>query len=90
MATNPDFRDLRRELSVARAEYIIVGAHAMMFYTTSRCTNNLSICVRPTCENAERVMAVPQRFGASLSNLPVTEDNRGPYFRLVLSQTALM
>jgi hypothetical protein len=33
MATNPDFKDLLSALSVEHAEYLIVGAHAVMLYT---------------------------------------------------------
>jgi hypothetical protein len=37
MATNPDFRDLLSALSVEGSEFIIVGAHAVMFHTLPRC-----------------------------------------------------
>lgn len=36
MATNPDFKDLLSALSAEGAEFIIVGAHAVMFHTTPR------------------------------------------------------
>lgn len=40
MATNPDFRDLFVALSDAGAEYLVVGAHAVMFYTEPRSTGS--------------------------------------------------
>ena len=35
MPANPDFRDLFAALNDAGAEFIVVGAHAVMLYTLS-------------------------------------------------------
>ena len=35
MATNPDFRDLLSALSAEGAEFLVVGAHAVMFLNKS-------------------------------------------------------
>ena len=77
MATNPDFSDLLSELSAAQAEFIVVGAHAVMFHAAPQYTKNLDIWVRPTRENADRVLAALARFGAPLSDLTV-DDLRAP------------
>jgi hypothetical protein len=39
MATNPDFRDLLSALSAEGADFIVVGAHAVMFHTSPRYTS---------------------------------------------------
>jgi hypothetical protein len=44
MATNPDFKDLFSALSDAGAEFIVVGAHAVMFYTEPRYTKDIDVC----------------------------------------------
>jgi hypothetical protein len=38
--TNPDFSDLLSALNDAGAEFIVVGAHAVMIYTTPRYTKD--------------------------------------------------
>jgi hypothetical protein len=71
--TNPDFSDLFSELSAAGAEYIVVGAHAVMFYAAPRYTKDLDIWVRPSRENAERVYRALGAFGAPLEQLGVDD-----------------
>ena len=53
------------------AEFLIVGAHAVMFHTVPRYTKDLDIWVRPAPENAERVYRALVRFGAPMANLTV-------------------
>lgn len=69
MATNPDFVDLLSALSVERADFIVVGAHAVMTYAEPRYTKDLDIWVRPTADNAARVLRALERFGAPLFDL---------------------
>ena len=69
MAVNPDFKDLLLALSAARVRFLVVGAHAVMFFTAPRYTKDLDIWVDPTPENAPRVMAALADFGAPLFDL---------------------
>ena len=69
MATNPDFKDLLFALSAHDADFIIVGAHAVMVHTEPRYTKDLDVWIRPTPENAKRVMDALTDFGAPLSSL---------------------
>lgn len=69
MPTNPDFRDLLSALNDAGAEYLIVGAHAVMFYAAPRYTKDLDVWTRPTAVNARRVRVALAAFGAPLSDL---------------------
>ena len=77
MATNPDFKDLLSALCAEAAEFIIVGAHAVMFYTVPRYTKDLDVWVRPTRQNAERVHRALRAFGAPVVDLTV-EDLAAP------------
>lgn len=69
VATNPDFRDLLSALSDEGAEFLIVGAHAVMFYTEPRYTKDLDIWTRPSDDNALRVYRALAKFGAPLTDL---------------------
>jgi hypothetical protein len=73
MATNPDFRDLLSALCAEDAEFIIVGAHAVMFYTVPRYTKDLDVWVRPTRQNAGRVHRALRAFGAPVADLTVDD-----------------
>ncbi len=70
MAVNPDFRDLFSALCNAGAELLAVGAHAVMFHTSvPRYTKGLDVWVKPSKENAPRVLAALDEFGAPTSDL---------------------
>jgi hypothetical protein len=73
MATNPDFRDLLSALCGEGAEFLVVGAHAVMFFTAPRYTKDLDLWTRPTRPNAERVHRALARFGAPLADLTVDD-----------------
>jgi hypothetical protein len=73
MATNPDFSDLLSALCAENAEFIVVGAHAVMFHTVPRFTKDLDLWVRPSRENAARVRRALVAFGAPVADL--TEDD---------------
>lgn len=73
MAVNPDFKDLLSALSVEDAEFMLVGAHAVMYYTAPRYTKDLDLWVRPTRENAERVWRALAAFGAPMDELSVDD-----------------
>ena len=49
-----DFEELLSALSGARAEFLIVGAYAVMAVTEPRDTKDLDVWVRPTRANARR------------------------------------
>jgi hypothetical protein len=69
MSLNPDFRDLFAALNVAGAEYLLVGGYALAFHAAPRFTKDLDVWVNPTPENASRVLAALQAFGAPLGEL---------------------
>lgn len=73
MAANPDFKDLFVALSAELADFIVVGAHAVMVHTEPRYTKDLDVWVRPTRENAERVHRALGAFGAPVDDLTVND-----------------
>lgn len=62
-----DYVDLLCDLHDADAEFLLVGGWAVILYGHVRATDDMNIFVRPTAENAARVYAALERFGASLS-----------------------
>ncbi len=76
MAVYQDFEDLLRCLNGAKVRYLIVGAHAVAFYTEPRYTKE-DIWVDPDPKNAERVYKALGKFGAPLQGLKV-EDLTNP------------
>ncbi len=66
---NRDFVEMLSELSAAGAEFLVVGAHALAAHGVPRATGDIDIWVRPTADNAERVLLALSRFGAPLLDL---------------------
>lgn len=77
MDIQPDFRDLFATLNDAGVEYLLVGAHALAAHGHVRATKDLDIWVRATPDNAERVMAALESFGAPTARV-TTDDFASP------------
>jgi hypothetical protein len=69
MAVNPDFRDLFAALNDVSAKYLLVGGYAVAFHGQPRFTKDLDLWVEASEENARRVYAALQAFGAPLQSL---------------------
>ena len=70
---NPHFSEMLSELSAAGVEYLVVGAFAVAAHGNPRATGDIAIWVRPTRENAERVLTALRAFGAPLYDLSVDD-----------------
>jgi hypothetical protein len=73
---NPDFRDLLAAFNEHGVEFLIVGAHALAAHGLVRATKDLDVWVRPSAENASRVIAGLVEFGAPLHDLTVDDLSR--------------
>lgn len=58
-----DFADLFECLSEAGADYMLIGGYAVMAHGHIRATQDLDVWVRPTSDNAARVMSAMDEFG---------------------------
>jgi hypothetical protein len=74
---NRDFVEMLSALGAARADFMIVGAHALAAHGIPRATGDLDIWVRPDPDNALRVLDALRAFGAPLFDL-TQEDLTGP------------
>jgi hypothetical protein len=70
---NRDFVEMLSALSAAGAEYLIVGAYAMAAHGWPRATGDIDIWVRPTQENASRVLRALETYGAPLFDLTIDD-----------------
>ncbi|MCU0727299.1 MAG: hypothetical protein MUE73_16190 [Planctomycetes bacterium] len=69
MPANPDFRDLFSTFNDERVEYLVAGAHAVIFHAEPRYTKDLDVWVNPMPGNAARVLRALGRFGAPLRGI---------------------
>jgi len=72
---NADFRDLLVALADAEVEFVLVGAYALAVHAIPRSTGDIDVFVRADAENARRVVAALDAFGAPLATLGVTEQD---------------
>lgn len=63
---NDDFRDMLEALVMAKVEFLVVGAHALAAHGLPRATGDIDLLVRPTPENAARVIQALHAFGAPI------------------------
>lgn len=74
---NPDYRDMLSALFEADVEFVVVGAFALAAHGNPRSTGDIDIYVRPTDDNAERILQALIGFGAPTTDLD-TEDFTRP------------
>ncbi len=70
---NQDFAEMLSGLSAEKADFIIVGAHALAAHGLPRATGDLDIWIKPSPENAEKVWKALNLFGAPLSGLSIND-----------------
>lgn len=63
MPLNSDLREFLALLNSNDVEYLVVGAFAVAFHGYARYTADLDVLVRPTAENAARILHVLKEFG---------------------------
>lgn len=65
MKIQKDLREFIELLNSHGVEYLVVGGHAVAFHGYPRYTGDIDFLVRPTEENASRIVAVLESFGFS-------------------------
>jgi hypothetical protein len=69
MELAPDFDEFIASLTARGVEFVVVGAYALAFHGAPRFTGDLGILVRPSLENATRVLEALEAFGFSVPDL---------------------
>ena len=70
---NSDFKELLSALNDAQAKYLIIGGYAVIKHTEPRYTKDLDIWISNDLENAKKVFATLQRFGAPLQGVTIED-----------------
>jgi hypothetical protein len=68
MQVAPDFDEFIGCLTAHGVEFVIVGAYALAYHGAPRFTGDLDVLIRPTTDNASRLLSALATFG-----FPVTE-----------------
>ncbi len=76
MEIQPDFKELLELLNAHDVDYVIAGGYALAFHGAPRYTGDIDICVRPTGENASRIIAALTEFGFGSVGLTVSDLDR--------------
>ena len=63
MELAPDFDEFIGSLNARGVEFVIVGAYALAFHGAPRFTGDLDVLIRPTAENASRLLLALEAFG---------------------------
>ena len=73
MPVNQDYKDMFKILNEEKVEYLIVGAHAVIFYAEPRYTRDIDLWVNPTKENVDSLWNALVKFGAPLIDITKEE-----------------
>jgi hypothetical protein len=65
----PDFDEFIGCLTAHGVEFIVVGAYALAYHGAPRFTGDLDVLVRPTIENAARLLSALESFGFPVAEL---------------------
>lgn len=63
MPLNKDLHEFLGLLNANKVEYLIVGAFAVAYHGFPRYTADLDVLIRPTQENADRILRAMSQFG---------------------------
>ena len=65
----PDFDEFIASLIAHDVEFVIVGAYALAYHGAPRFTGDLDIYIRPTLDNASRLLDAVRAFGFPVAEL---------------------
>ena len=66
---SPDYEELFSTLNACKIKYLVVGAHAVVFYTQPRFTKDLDVWVPTALNDSQRVYDALKAYGAPLRGL---------------------
>jgi hypothetical protein len=66
---NQDFLDLPSAFNAAEVRYLVVGAYAVGVHGHPRATKDLDVWVEASVDNAPKIIAALEAFGAPVANL---------------------
>jgi hypothetical protein len=83
MEVQKDFKELLELFNGHKVEYMIVGAYALAFHGAPRFTGDIDIFMRPSSQNAQRILSALADFGFGSLNLTLDDfQNRNSVVQL--------
>ncbi|MBI5815113.1 MAG: nucleotidyltransferase [Nitrospinae bacterium] len=73
MDIQADFKELLKSFNAHNVEYMIVGGYALAFHGAPRFTGDLDIFIKPSFDNARRIVAALAEFG--FGSMGLAEDD---------------
>jgi hypothetical protein len=73
MEIRNDFKELLELFNKHKVEYLVVGGYALAFHGAPRVTGDIDLFVRPTSDNAERILLALDEFG--FGSLSLSKDD---------------
>jgi hypothetical protein len=73
MEIHTDFKELLELFNKHKVEYLIVGGYALAFHGAPRFTRDIDLFVRPTSDNAVRILTALDEFG--FGSLDLSQDD---------------
>lgn len=64
-----DYEELFKSLNTYKIKYLVVGAHAVMFYSEPRFTKDMDVWISARLNDVERIYEALKAFGAPLKNV---------------------
>ena len=73
MEAQKDFKELLELFNGHKIEYMIVGAYALAYHGAPRFTGDIDIFIKPSIENAQRILSALADFGFGSLNLTIED-----------------
>ena len=70
---NPDYADMVKAMLDEGVEFMLVGGYAVLFHGYPRTTFDIDLWVRPSPDNAPKVLGALRRFGAPLQDVTAAD-----------------
>lgn len=69
MDISPDFEELFKILNAYGIKYLLVGGHAVIFYSVPRFTKDIDVWISPDLNDPQTIYKALIEFGAPLKNI---------------------
>jgi hypothetical protein len=73
MEVQKDFKELLELFNGHKVEYMIVGAYALAYHGAPRFSGDIDIFVKPSLNNAQRILSALSAFGFGSLNLTIDD-----------------
>lgn len=73
MEAQQDFKELLELFNGHKVEYMIVGGYALAYHGAPRFTGDIDIFVKPSIENAQKILSALTDFGFGSLNLTIDD-----------------